>query len=121
MSNARRKTKAVMTSDGKVLMERPDGTYGPAPVGRSDWARVDSMSEEEITAHALSDPDAKPLDEAFWRTAKILKPPALGKKHVGLRIDADVLAWFRGHGRGWQTRMNAVLRAYYEAQSRSHR
>lgn len=45
----------------------------------------------------------------------------LGKKHVGLRIDADVLEWFRGQGRGWQTRMNAVLRAYYEAQRGRHR
>jgi len=120
MSNARRKTKAVMTSDGEVLTERPDGTYGPAPAGRTDWARVDAMSDEEITANALSDPDAQPLDDAFWRTARILTPPALGKKHVGLRIDADVLEWFRGQGRGWQTRMNAVLRAYYEARRGSH-
>jgi uncharacterized protein (DUF4415 family) len=43
------------------------------------------------------------------------------KTRLGLRIDADVLAWFRRQGRGWQTRMNAVLRAYYEAQRGSHR
>jgi uncharacterized protein (DUF4415 family) len=113
--------KAIMTSDGKVLTERPDGTYGPAPAGWSDGTRVDAMSDEEITANSLSDPDSQPLDDAFWRTAKVLTPPALGKKHVGLRIDADVLAWFRGHGRGWQTRINAVLRAYYEARTESHK
>jgi uncharacterized protein (DUF4415 family) len=121
MSNAARKVKAVMTSDGKLLTERPDGTYGPALAGRSDWSRVDAMSDEEITRNAFSDPDAQPLDDAFWRTAKVLTPPTLGKKHIGLRIDADVLEWFRGQGRGWQTRMNAVLRAYYEARTGSHR
>jgi uncharacterized protein (DUF4415 family) len=120
MSDAKRRVKTVMTSDGKVLTERPDGTYGPAPAGRSDWARVVAMSDDEITANALSDPDAQPLDEAFWRTAKILTPPALGKKHIGLRLDADVLEWFRAQGRGWQTHMNAVLRAYYEARRESH-
>jgi uncharacterized protein (DUF4415 family) len=120
MSNAKRRVKAVMTSDGKVLTERPDGTYGPPRVGRSDWARVDAMSDEEITENALSDPDAQPLDDEFWRTARILRPPAFGKKHTGLRIDADVLEWFRGQGKGWQTRMNAVLRAYYEARRESH-
>jgi uncharacterized protein (DUF4415 family) len=78
------------------------------------------MTEEEIEAAAEADPDAQPLDDEFWRTAKILSPPALGKKHTGIRIDADVLDWFRRQGRGWQTRMNAVLRAYYETHKRGH-
>jgi uncharacterized protein (DUF4415 family) len=37
--------------------------------------------------------------------------------HTGIRIDTDVLNWFKAQGRGWQTRMNAVLRAYVKAQN----
>lgn len=53
------------------------------------------------------------IDEAFWREARIVRP--VRKVHTGLRIDADVLDWFRAQGRGFQTHMNAVLRAYVEA------
>jgi uncharacterized protein (DUF4415 family) len=60
-------------------------------------------------------PDAPQLelDEAFWCRARVVVPP--GKKSVHLRVDADVLAWFKAQGRGHLTRMNAVLRSYMEA------
>jgi uncharacterized protein (DUF4415 family) len=105
------RTRAILTQDARVLIEQPDGSYRPAE-SRTDWERVRAMTEEEIEAAAEADPDAPPLDDEFWRTAKIVIPPA--KKHTGIRIDADVLDWFKRQGRGWQTRMNAVLRAYYE-------
>jgi uncharacterized protein (DUF4415 family) len=98
-----------------VLVEQPDGSYR-APESRTDWGRVRAMTEEEIETAAEADPDSPPLDDVFWRTARIVTPPQ--KKHTGIRIDADVLDWFRRQGRGWQTRMNAVLRAYYEAHRR---
>lgn len=60
-------------------------------------------------------PEIEP-DENFWRNAHVVMPP--GKKSVHLRVDADVLAWFRAHGRGYLTRMNAVLRSYMEAHRR---
>jgi uncharacterized protein (DUF4415 family) len=53
------------------------------------------------------------LDEDFWRNVRVVMPP--GKKSVHLRVDADVLDWFRAQGRGYLTRMNAVLRSYMEA------
>ena len=53
------------------------------------------------------------LDEEFWRNARVVMHP--GKKSVHLRVDADVLEWFRAQGRGYLTRMNAVLRSYMEA------
>jgi uncharacterized protein (DUF4415 family) len=53
------------------------------------------------------------LDEDFWRNARVVMPP--GKKSVHLRVDTDVLAWFKAQGRGYLTRMNAVLRSYMEA------
>ena len=55
------------------------------------------------------------LDENFWRNAKLVMPGELGKVSVHLRLDPDVLAWFKSKGKGHLTRMNAVLRAYYEA------
>jgi uncharacterized protein (DUF4415 family) len=110
--------RAVLTQDGRVLIEQPDGSYRAA-ASRTDWDRVRAMSDEEIEAAAAGDPDAPPLDEAFWQEARVVFPRPVRKKHTGLRIDQDVLAWFRAHGPGYQTRMNAVLRAYVEAQKRS--
>jgi uncharacterized protein (DUF4415 family) len=68
----------------------------------------------------LTAPDApeREVDEAFWDAAQLI-PPDRRKVHTGLRIDADVLDWFKAKGRGWQTRMNAVLRSYYEHERRS--
>jgi uncharacterized protein (DUF4415 family) len=55
-------------------------------------------------------------DEDFWKNARIVMPSA-GKTHTGLRIDNEVLGWFKAQGRGWQTRMNAVLRSYVALQN----
>jgi uncharacterized protein (DUF4415 family) len=61
---------------------------------------------------AGQDPDAAPLD-TDWTKARLVLPP--GKNNVTLRLDRDVLAWFRAGGKGFHARMNAVLRAYMEA------
>jgi uncharacterized protein (DUF4415 family) len=60
-------------------------------------------------------PDAEEieLDDSFWKHAKWMPP--LGKSSVHLRVDSDVLDWFRKQGKGHLTRMNAVLRAYFRA------
>ncbi len=65
----------------------------------------------------LSDaPEAASLGEAFWEGARIVAPRS--KTSVHLRVDADVVDWFKAHGKGHLTRMNAVLRAYVDAHSR---
>ena len=69
-------------------------------------------------APAAAEAPEREVDEAFWATARLVGP-GRRKVHTGLRIDADVLDWFKAHGRGWQTRMNAVLRSYYEHERRS--
>lgn len=56
-----------------------------------------------------------PVEEAFWTKARITMPSDQPKIHTGIRLDADMLTWFKDQGRGWQSRMNAVLRSYYEA------
>ena len=80
---------------------------------QTDWEKVNNMTEAEIDAAAVSDPDAQPTNEAFWKNAQIVMPQP--KRAVSMRVDGDVLAWFKAQGRGYQTRINAVLRAYMEA------
>ena len=81
---------------------------------RTDWARVDAQSEEELAAAIRSDPDDEELEPGWIKRATILYP-AQPKERVTIWLDADVVNWFRDQGRGYQTRINAVLRAYYEA------
>lgn len=64
---------------------------------------------------AVDTSDIPPLGPAFWRNARVVMPGE-GKRQVTLRLDAEVLDRFKAGGRGWQTRINAVLRAYVEAQ-----
>ena len=59
-------------------------------------------------------PEAKSLDAEFWKSARVVMPN--GKTSVHLRLDSDVIEWFKARGKGHLTRMNAVLRAYVEAQ-----
>lgn len=68
-----------------------------------------------IAAAAMADPDARPLTDAEWEQAKPLarrgRPLGSGAKmQVTLRLDAEVLDYFRSTGAGWQTRANDVLR-----------
>jgi uncharacterized protein (DUF4415 family) len=80
----------------------------------TDWVRVNAMTEEEIERNAAEDPDNPPWTEEEWARARVVFPE--GKEPVTLRLDRDILAWFRQRGRGYQTRINAVLRAFVEAQ-----
>jgi len=79
---------------------------------RTDWARVDAMTEEELERNIAADPDAD-IPDPDWTHARLVMPQR--KESVHLRIDPDVLSWFRAQGQGYLTRMNAVLRAYMEA------
>jgi uncharacterized protein (DUF4415 family) len=75
------------------------------------------MSDAEIVRAAKADPDAPILPRRFWRNAMLLTPG--GKRQVTLRLDAEVLDYFRRDGRGYQTRINRVLRAFVTAQTRA--
>jgi len=78
----------------------------------TDWDRLRAMTDDEIHTAALSDPDSRPTDEAFWKEARVVMPKR--KETVTIRLDADLLNWFRRE-RGYQTRINAILRAYMSA------
>ena len=79
---------------------------------KTDYARLDAMTDDDIAQAVADDPDAPPLD-LDWTQARLTLPP--GKDVVTLRLDRDVLEWFRTQGKGYQTRINQVLRAFYEA------
>jgi uncharacterized protein (DUF4415 family) len=81
--------------------------------GETDYARLDSMTDDDIAKAVADDPDAPPLD-VDWDKANIVIPP--GKDIITLRLDRDVLEWLRAQGKGYQTLINQVLRAFYDAQ-----
>ena len=81
---------------------------------KTDWRRLCSMTEEEVHAAIIDDPDAKPTDEAFWKDARVVMPRR--KETVTMRLDAGLVEWFRRE-RCYQTRVNAILRAYMNARA----
>lgn len=84
---------------------------------RTDWARVEAMTEEELEQAIASDPDWADIPENWYEQAELVVPKP--KVPVSIRLDADLIEYFRGTGRGWQTRVNAILRAYKEAKEHS--
>jgi uncharacterized protein (DUF4415 family) len=98
-----------MAKKSSIVRVRAEDIKG----GDTDWAAVDALTDEEIEAAIASDPDAaRELDDEWFRNAVLVRP---GKVATSLRVDDDVIEWFRGQGKGWQTRMNGVLRAYAKA------
>src|ERR1019366_1241265 len=83
---------------------------------KSVLARIDRMREADIDYS-----DIPPLDKTFLKKATAAWPPV--KRQLTIRLDADVLDWLKGHGRGYQTRINRILRVVMESQpaARDHR
>lgn len=74
---------------------------------RTDWKKIDAMKDKDID---LS--DIPELDDDFFKNATLVLPKP--KAVVTLRVDADVLEWFRAQGKGYQTLMNAILKGWVE-------
>lgn len=89
-------------------MKRSRRAKSKRVVGRRDLVRVRKMSEREIKR--TSPPELANLPEDFWDEAVLVEPVI--KQAISLRVDPDVLEWFRAQGPRYQSRMNAVLRAY---------
>ena len=86
---------------------------------QTDWARVKAMTDEEIDAAALSDPDNPPIDmddPEFWERAAMFYDP---RGLVRLNIDPDLLDWFRSQGEDYRAQIGAILQAYMEANAHS--
>ncbi len=81
---------------------------------KTDWDRISRLTDKEINAAIKKDPDALAVQPSWMDNAMILRPNQ-AKERLTVRFDADMVEWFKKQGRGYQTRMNAVLRSYYEA------
>lgn len=80
--------------------------------GSTDWKRLRALSGREIRKAIEKDPEARPTDASFWKKAKVVLPQP--KQTVTMRLDADLLTWLRRQ-KGYQTRINAVLRTYMDS------
>jgi uncharacterized protein (DUF4415 family) len=81
--------------------------------GKTDLEKLRSLTDEEIDASIAGDPDWS--DEWIWSEGVVVIPPK--KKAISIRVDEDVLDYFRKQGSGYQRRMNAVLRSYMDQTS----
>lgn len=81
---------------------------------RHSLSQVRAMRERGDDKTSPDAPEAESLGANFWSSARIVMPR--GKTSVHLRLDSDVVEWFKANGKGHLTRMNAVLKAYVEAQ-----
>jgi uncharacterized protein (DUF4415 family) len=78
-------------------------------------ARVDALTDEDIAKAVANDPDAVPID-IDWSDAVLVIPPK--KKAISIRVDEDVLDYFKREGEGYQRRINAVLRSYMQQKAK---
>ncbi|MDQ7049706.1 MAG: BrnA antitoxin family protein [Enterobacterales bacterium] len=78
----------------------------------TDWNKLAKMKDSDIDTSDIAE-----LDDDFFRQAEIRVPP---KKSVTMRLDADVLEWYKSQGTGYQTRINKLLRNYMDAQLHHH-
>ena len=82
-------------------------TPGPS-LGRANLARLRRMSE--ATIQRTSPRELRGIPDDFWASAQVVDPVA--KQPISLRVDADVLDWFKAQGPRYQSRINAVLRSF---------
>ncbi len=92
------------------LTKRPQSYT--SKVSQTDWDLLENLSGDELDDSDIPEPTPEEFARAVLRQG--LKPVE-PKKQVTLRLDADVLSWFRAQGKGYQTRINSLLRAYMEA------
>lgn len=80
---------------------------------KTDWKRLAESDDKDIDTS-----DIPELGDDFFLKAELRVPT---KQPVTIRLDEDVLVWFKSQGRGYQTRINTLLRTYMEAQESTHR
>ncbi len=107
---ARKKHIARYTTEELDELVKKDGS-------RSDWKKAASMTNAEIEAAVASDPDEADM-VLHWDNATVELPRP--KAVLNMRIDKDLLEYFRNTGRGYQTLINAILRSYVKRKEQHH-
>jgi uncharacterized protein (DUF4415 family) len=80
--------------------------------GKTNWAKLRKLTDADVETSIANDPDWADFKDIDWSEALLVLPPK--KKAISIRVDEDVLNYFRHEGAGYQRRMNAVLRSYVE-------
>jgi uncharacterized protein (DUF4415 family) len=101
--------------DGTYVVKRPDG-HLERKKSQTDWARLDAMTDEEVEASIANDPDWAEFKDVDWSDAVLVVPPK--KQAISIRVDEDVLNFFKKQGDGYQRRINAVLRSYMQQKAK---
>ena len=123
-SRARSAARSAGSSRLGAQVERNDenitvvSRYAPSR-GKTDWATLDALTDEEIEASIANDPDWQEFKDIDWDRAVVVIPPK--KKAISIRVDEDVLDYFKKQGSGYQRRINAVLRSYVQQSVRQKR
>jgi uncharacterized protein (DUF4415 family) len=107
-----------MRKNEDIRMYTADELRAKAAKIKIDWSKVDSMTEEELESAIASDPDEAGM-VVDWSRATVVMPKP--KAVLNMRIDNDVLEYFKHQGKGYQTLINAVLRSYVERKGRRSR
>ena len=82
----------------------------------TDWDWVDAMTDEDIAKAVEIDSDARILDERDFKKMRRMRPQkAPAKQSTTIRLNADILDFFKAHGKGWQTEINNVLQQYVDS------
>jgi len=107
-----------MKREGNIVRYSADELRAMRARGESqtDWARVRAKTEEELERDIASDPDWADVPADWYLHAVAVMP--VPKKALSLRLDQELVDWFKQQGPGYQTRINAVLRAYVEQAKR---
>lgn len=109
----KRSPKRAKTAPKRLVVREKSNYRTP---GRTDWKRVRRFTDAEIDRQIEADPNVAPeIDESWMRDAEIIVPRS--KQGVYIRLDAEVLEYFKRQGPKYQTRLNAVLRAYVRARA----
>ncbi len=108
----KKKTRIASATAGQIGERRRRGRV------RSNWAKSNAMTRAQLEAAIASDPDEAGLVVGWARATVELPQP---KSVLNMRVDRDVLDFFRAQGRGYQTRINAVLRSYVDQAARARR
>jgi uncharacterized protein (DUF4415 family) len=90
--------------------------WGDHRKGKTDWARVDALTDKDIAKAIANDPDWAEFKDVDWSDAVLVIPAR--KKAISIRVDEDVLDFFKKEGDGYQRRINAVLRSYMQQKAK---
>lgn len=107
-----------MKSEGDIRSYTADQVRDMIARGedRTDWEKVRAKTDAEIARDTADDSAWDGIPENWHETAVIVPAP---KKLLSLRLDADVVEWFKQQGPGYQTRMNAVLKTFVSAHKKT--